>query len=84
MESDSELNIAHHRPEISQPARKALWDLHTGNAIPQRIADMSMKDAFRAWSRVLQLNSWAKATGAAPFAALSPFMRVSPKRSNQD
>ncbi len=84
MEVDSELNIAHHRPEISQPARKALWDLHTGQAGGVRVSDMPMKDAYRAWSDILRMNSQKKKSGAAPVAPLSAFLRMSPKRSNKD
>ena len=84
MESDSELNIAHHRPEISQPARKTLWDLHTGNAAGARVADMSMKDAYRAWSDILRINAKQKKAGVSPVAPLLAFLRMSPKRSNKD
>jgi len=84
MESDSELNIAHHRPEISQPARKALWDLHTGKVFPYRVADTPLEKAHIAWGRILQLNSQAKNSGQAPLAPLAAFLRISPKRSNQD
>jgi phosphatidylserine/phosphatidylglycerophosphate/cardiolipin synthase-like enzyme len=84
MESDSELNIAHHRPEISQPARKALWDLHTGNASATRVADKSMKDAYTAWQAILDKNGNRKKNGKSPIAPLTAFLRESAKRSNQD
>ncbi len=84
MESDSELNIAHHRPEICQPARKALWDLHTGNALSERVADMPLKAAFKAWGTILQKNATRKSLGSTPAAPLAEFLRMSPKRSNKD
>jgi phosphatidylserine/phosphatidylglycerophosphate/cardiolipin synthase-like enzyme len=33
METDSEMNIIHDRPEVSKPARQKLWDLHTRNQL---------------------------------------------------
>lgn len=84
MESDSELNIAHHRPEISQPARKMLWDLHTGKAIGARVADMPLEAAYRVWGRILQKNVLRKSLSLPPATALSEFLRMSPKRSNKD
>lgn len=84
MESDSELNIAHHRPEISQPARKALWDLHTGNGADERVADMPLPAAYKAWEKILRKNAGRKKSGGSPIAPLAEFLRMSPKRSNQD
>jgi phosphatidylserine/phosphatidylglycerophosphate/cardiolipin synthase-like enzyme len=84
MESDSELNIAHHRPEISQPARKALWDLHTGKAAGERVADMPLPAAYKAWGKILDKNAFRNKSGGSPIAPLAEFLRMSPKRSNQD
>ncbi len=84
MESDSELNIAHHRPEISQPARQELWDLHTRNALGERVADMPLSAAYFAWDRILKKNANRKKSGVSPVAPLAAFSRMSPKRSNKD
>lgn len=84
MESDSELNIAHHRPEISLPARKALWDLHTGKAAGARVADMPLKNAYTAWQLIIDKNSSRRKSGLPPIAPLTAFLRESSKRSNKD
>jgi hypothetical protein len=86
MESDSELNILHDRPEVSKPARQTLWDMHTRNQLTrgQRIADMPMASAYEAWSRILKENQKQQKTGRQPIAPLDAFLRLDPSRKDLD
>ena len=80
MEVDSELNITHHRPEITQPLRRELWNLHTNG--------MGAQDdpgaAFKAWADVIKKNKTAKQDKLKPKASLVEFYRGSPERKNMD
>ena len=49
MEVDSELNIRHERPEITQPLRRRLWGLHTAG---QDSSD-NPAEAFEAWGKII-------------------------------
>jgi hypothetical protein len=53
---DSELNIAHHRPEITVPLRRQLWNMHTKGMDAQD----KPADAHEAWTRVIKSNKDAK------------------------
>lgn len=84
MQVDSELNIAHHRPEITQPTRQKLWKQHTGNKSGMETMDAKgMKLAYTAWKDLMERNQKIR-DKLAPEAPLAPFLRTSPKRSNKD
>jgi len=80
MEVDSEMNITHHRPEITRPARLRLWDLHTNGQGAQEKAG----DAFEEWARLMQKNVDRRRKKQIPLAPLTAFLRTSPERSNKD
>ncbi len=84
MASDSELNILHDRPEVSKPTRQTLWDLHTRNYGGQRIADMSLKDAYGAWEDIMEKNLENRRKALAPVAPLDAFLRLDPSRKDLD
>ncbi|WP_081961211.1 phosphatidylserine/phosphatidylglycerophosphate/cardiolipin synthase family protein [Aquabacterium sp. NJ1] len=84
METDSELNIIHDRPEVSKPARQTLWDLHTKNFGGQRIADLPLKDAYDAWETIVQENINRRKNARAPVAPLDAFLRLDPSRKDWD
>lgn len=84
METDSELNIIHDRPEVSKPARQRLWDLHTKNYGGQRISDMSQDDAHKAWQKILKVNRPRQKNGRPPVAPLDAFLRTDPSRKDWD
>ena len=81
MQSDSELNIAHHRPEISGPLRTRQWAQYTGG----RVIGNKLSAAYMAWGDVMAENANARKTlGGQPVAQLAEFMRTSDKISNKD
>ncbi len=84
METDSEMNIIHDRPEVSKPARQKLWDFHTRNYGGQRIADMSQEDAHKAWQKILKVNRPRQKNGRPPVAPLDAFLRTDPSRKDWD
>lgn len=84
MESDSELNILHDRPEVSKPARQTLWDMHTQNYGGQRIADMPMEKAHKAWDKIMKENQKQQKTGRPPIAPVDSFLRLDPSRKDLD
>lgn len=84
METDSELNIIHDRPEVSKPARQTLWDLHTRNWTGKRIADLPMDAAYTAWERIMNVNSQNRKQGLPPVAPLDAFLRLDPSRKDWD
>lgn len=86
METDSEMNIIHDRPEVSKPARQRLWDLHTKNKATggQRIADLPLKEAHDAWTEILNENRRRRQKRMRPVAPLDPFLRTDPSRKDWD
>lgn len=85
MEVDSELNIAHHRPEITGPVRQRLWDKHTkGKSGQESLGQEGMEAAYKLWDQVLKDASSDRKKGNAPQTCLAPFLRTSVKRSNKD
>lgn len=90
MQSDSELNITHHRPEISMNARKALWTNHTTSTegVPlsgnESMDKEGMKAAYIQWDKVLKRNGTKKVKHQRPFVSLTSFVRLSNDRANKD
>lgn len=85
MEVDSELNIAHHRPEITGPARRKLWEMHTGGRSGQEpMGAAGMKMAYKEWADILNEARDGRAEKKAPQTSLAPFLRTSAERSNLD
>lgn len=84
METDSELNIIHDRPEVSKPTRQTLWDLHTKNYGGKRIAELPLDDAFKAWERIMKTNRQVEKAGLPPIAPLDAFLRLDPSRKDWD
>ncbi len=82
MQTDSELNIAHHRPEITGPLRRRQWEKYTGG---RATAGMNMKNTFKAWEDLLGLNAKSRKERAGkPLAQLAEFLRTSDKITNHD
>ncbi len=84
METDSELNIIHDRPEVSKPARQKLWDLHTRNWPAGRIADLPLKNAYDAWEKIMNENRQRRQKRMQPVAPLDAFLRKDPSRKDWD
>lgn len=84
METDSELNIIHDRPEVSKPTRQTLWDLHTKNWPGTRIADLPLKFAYDAWEKITKENRKLQKRGLPPVAPLDAFLRLDPSRQDWD
>lgn len=86
METDSEMNIIHDRPEVSKPARQRLWDLHTRNKASegQRIAELPPHKAYEAWQRILSVNRSRSQKRMPPVAPLDAFLRTDPSRKDWD
>ena len=82
MQTDSELNIAHHVPDITRPLREQQWAKYTAGWVT---AGMRLKDAFNQWQKIMQKNADAKsAKHGHPIAQLAEFLRTSDKISNSD
>ena len=80
MEVDSELNISHHRPEITREERLKLWNLHTNG----KGAQLAPGEAFEKWRDIIKDNKTARKNKESPIASLTEFYRGSPTRSNLD
>ena len=80
MEVDTELNIAHHKPEMTYALRKKLWNLHTKG----QGAQDDPAEAFEMWAKVIQRNKDQRRTKRHPIASLIEFHRGSPERKNMD
>jgi phosphatidylserine/phosphatidylglycerophosphate/cardiolipin synthase-like enzyme len=80
MEVDSELNICHEHMGVTQPLRRRLWGIHTAGLGAQD----NPTAAFSAWSWIINRNATNQAKGAAPFASLVGFMRISTSRTRLD
>ncbi len=82
MQTDSELNIAHHVPAITRPLREQQWAKYTAGWVT---GGMSLYKAFGAWQELMTKNAKAKNTkGGRPVAQLAEFLRTSDKISNDD
>ena len=82
MQTDSEMNIAHHRPEITRPLREEQWARYTGGRVA---AGMALADEYREWQNVMNDNAVAKGKAKGrPIAQLAEFLRTSDKISNLD
>jgi len=83
MQADSEMNIAHHRPEITQPVRDEQWARYTGSQV---VPGMPLEDAFDRWGDIMAANAEKKAGKRPPVAntQLCEFLRDSPAISNLD
>lgn len=90
MQVDSELNIAHHRPEITAEVRQTLWRNHTRGLGGQSVCgDESMgrdgmEEAYKKWDKILKQNIAQKNKHLRPIASLTSFMRLSSDRDNKD
>jgi hypothetical protein len=80
MEVDSELNILHHIPQISQKARQDLWKIHTNG----KGAQDDVAEAFKAWGDIIKKNKGFEKNGESPTAPLRGFLRLDPKIRNLD
>ncbi|MCL1824544.1 MAG: phospholipase D-like domain-containing protein [Betaproteobacteria bacterium] len=81
MEVDTEMNVCHFRPEITQKARKDLWALHTKGRTG---ADDDMEDAFYQWDKIIKENLRREKDKQKPTASLRGFMRTDPTIKNND
>lgn len=83
MQADSEMNIAHHRPEITKPVREEQWARYTGGRVH---AGMPLEQAFRWWSDIMKANAANKKMMRPPEGntQLCEFLRDSPAISNVD
>jgi len=85
MEVDSELNIAHHRPEITQPARKKLWGMHTADQSGgEQMGKDGLKLAYKAWGQIIKQNKDNRAKSLAPVASLVEFYSGTSERTDMD
>ncbi|WP_459618856.1 phospholipase D-like domain-containing protein, partial [Burkholderia sp. 3C] len=80
MEVDSELNICHEHSGVTQALRRRLWEMHTNGKGAQDLPG----EAFKAWGRVIDLNSGNQANNLAPGASLISFIRTSTSRLRVD
>lgn len=89
MEVDSELNICHEEPALSQPLRKQLWNIHTKGLGAQD----DVSEAFRMWEDIISENKARQEQNRvptieyekkSPYASLIEFYRDSPARKNLD
>lgn len=81
MQTDSEMNIAHHRPEITAPLRAKQWEKYTAGKV---IYGMKLAEAYDIWGALMESNASAKKQGRHPVAQLAEFLRTSDKISNKD
>ncbi|MEM5310144.1 phospholipase D-like domain-containing protein [Paraburkholderia sp. JHI869] len=82
MAVDSELNICHENMAVTQPLRRRLWGLHTKGF--EKGASDTPKDAFIAWSKIIDQNARNQKGGLEPIASLIGFSYTSAKRSTDD
>jgi len=85
MQVDSELNITHHRPEVTGPIRRRLWDDHTNKQSGHEpMGQEGMAAAYKRWGKIMAQNADNKGQKFPPVASLAAFLRTSPERSNTD
>ena len=80
MEVDSELNIVHTNWAIAKQARLDLWGIHTKGMGAQE----DSKDAFKQWSHLISENKNHESATTEPKISLRGFLRLNPKKSDQD
>jgi phosphatidylserine/phosphatidylglycerophosphate/cardiolipin synthase-like enzyme len=71
MENDSEMNVAHHNPDISEAQRRRLWNIHTGGRTG---GGESFADAFKIWGNLIEKNAKLESGGLSPKASLRGFL----------
>jgi phosphatidylserine/phosphatidylglycerophosphate/cardiolipin synthase-like enzyme len=81
MQADSEINIAHHRPEITAPVREEQWAKYTSGRV---VAGSALDLAYEQWQELMTKNAEAKKYKRRPLAQLCEFLRASPAISNKD
>ena len=83
MQVDSEMNIAHHRPEITAPLRARQWEKYTGGQV---LSGLPLDEAFSKWGKIMDMNGKAKGKRLPPLdrTQLCEFLRTSDKVSNSD
>jgi phosphatidylserine/phosphatidylglycerophosphate/cardiolipin synthase-like enzyme len=81
MQVDSELNITHHRPEITAPLKARQWEKYTGGRV---LSGTPLHKAFLEWGNLMGLNAKAKNKKVRPLAQLAEFMRSSEEADNSD
>jgi hypothetical protein len=83
MQADSEMNIAHHRPEITKPVRDEQWARYTGSRV---VAGMPLRESFTLWRDIMKDNAGRKEKPRPPLSntQLCEFLRKSPAISNLD
>lgn len=82
MQTDSELNIAHHVPDITRPLREQQWAKYTAGWVTPGV---SFNQAFGLWQKLMDANADAKGRkNGRPVAQLVEFLRTSDKISNDD
>lgn len=85
MQTDSELNIMHDRPEITKPLREQQWDTYTrGGGEANVRPGTSLKEAYAKWGYLMKDNAIAKESNKSPKAQLHEFLRTSPDISYKD
>lgn len=85
MQVDSELNIAHHRPEITAEARRKLWATHTGGRSgSEECRPDDLARAYQQWAFHLDNNRALRSNHRSPDMMLTPLVRLSSKRANMD
>ena len=80
METDSEINIAHARADITRKARRELWARHTNG----RGAQDDIRLAFEEWGRIIDENRMNERNRLPPVASLRGFLRTDPKITDMD
>ena len=81
MQTDSEMNIAHHRPEITGPLRSQQWAKYTAGQVS---GGTPLYKAFGQWEKLMKDNATNKKLSRHPVAQLAEFLRTSDKISNSD
>ncbi len=85
METDSELNIALVNHKVTQPARKFLWQLHTNSRSGgEELTVQGMKDAYKDWQYVIDVNKARRKDKYPPMASLVEFFSGTKERTNLD
>ncbi|MCB4359526.1 hypothetical protein [Quatrionicoccus australiensis] len=85
MQVDSELNVTHHRPEVTGPIRQRLWGDHTqGQSGQEPMGQEGMAAAYEKWGKIMTRNTDNKGKNKVPIARLAAFLRTNPDRSNKD
>lgn len=85
MQVDSELNITHHRPEVTKNARQRLWAKHTGWASGGEICSAKeLAVSYDTWGILLERNRSMRVRHQSPQTMIAALVRLSAKRANLD